>query len=199
MRVLSQGSCSIRLLLLLLFIPVEEERAFGRSPQQTGLKIMTLWLCLSSAALCLPLRNSSLNTHSSEAVAQLLAVCVPPQSFFLKYPKALLIWPPSAAEALDLCAAIFNLTVCCFLLFVRGVLFAPAFANTGGKNRAGSWERAGKKVCKMIVIISLLWHHLSEGLWTVFAKHLICATELLDAQLNLIKCLQCTNSFQFHV
>lgn len=57
------------------------ERAFRTSPQQTGLKIMTLWLCLSFAALCLPLRNSSLNTHSAEALARLWAVCVHPQSF----------------------------------------------------------------------------------------------------------------------
>lgn len=75
------------------------ERAFRTSPQQTGLKIMTLWLCLSFAALCLPLRNSSLNTHMHQSLGAALvclsvcfSACLCVSSIiFLKYPKAVLI------------------------------------------------------------------------------------------------------------
>lgn len=77
-----------------LFEEARRERAFGRSPQQTGLKIMTLWLCLSFAALCLPLRNSSPNTHMHQSLGAALGCLCASSIIFLKYPKAVLICSP---------------------------------------------------------------------------------------------------------
>lgn len=92
------GPCSISHLILPLFIPSEERGRWNEPIANTGLKIMTLWLCLSFAALCLSLRNSSLNTHSTEAGTALGWLRASSVIFF-KYPNALLIWPPSGSDA----------------------------------------------------------------------------------------------------
>lgn len=118
------------------------KRAFRTSPQQTGLKIMTLWLCLSFAALCLPLRSCSLNTHSAEATVQLWAVCMPP--YFLKISKSLIDLAPVSLRCMRSLHCHFQNKTCVSV----NVLFSPALEALKKKikQRAGckQWEKCAK-------------------------------------------------------
>lgn len=115
------------------------ERAFRTSPQQTGLKIMTLWLCLSFAALCLPLRSCSLNTHSAKAMVQFWAVCMPP--YFLKISKSFIDLATVSLRCMRSLQCLFqNKTrVCECLVF-------PSFGNTEEKSNREPDASSGK-VC----------------------------------------------------
>lgn len=184
---------------------VERREGVWNVPTANMAKIMTLWLCLSFAALCLSLKSNSVNTHSDGTVAQLWAVCVPPQSFSWNIQKLHWSGPPVSP------ACILSL-YCCFQCNLRTFerVWVPCLLQLCKRWGKIKW-RAGCKqlrVCAKFLLLLARNDIISprgceQSLWTITPKYVISAAAACSdstrptAQLILIKYLQHTNSLEF--